>query len=127
MSEATDTGVVAIEETTVPKTGTKVRLLGDRLLVMEIEGPSMTRSGIVLPENARERTQRGIVIAVGPGPRSPFTALTADMGISPNDHVMFSQLSGQEMIVDGLPFLVLREADIICVFTEPDQEADDGA
>lgn len=114
----TETSVVATEETEIEKTGTKVRLLGDRILVLEIEGPSKTRSGIVLPENTRERTQRGYVIAVGPGPRSPFTAQVAEMGIQTGDHVMFSQMSGQEMIVDGITLLVLREADIICVFSD---------
>ena len=122
MSE-TSTGVVATEETEIQETGTKIRLLGDRVLVLEVEGPDKTRSGIVLPENARQRTQRGYVIAVGPGPRSPFTAQTAEMGIQPGSHVMFAQMAGQEMIVDGIQLLVLREADIICVFSAEDADA----
>jgi chaperonin GroES len=112
------TGIVAAEGKEIGHT--IMRPLGDRVIVIEEDAPEKTTSGIYLPENTRETTRRGVVIALGPGKRSPLTGEPVGIGISPGDRVVYEPMSGTELTVDGQRLLVIREENIISVFSETD-------
>lgn len=92
-----------------------LRPLGDRVVVRPTERQEMTAAGIVLPETAQRETQRGVVLMVGEGPRSPWTGEVAKMNIAAGDEIVFSRHAGTELSVDGEDLLVLREPDIVAV------------
>ena len=110
-------------EFTKDDVSTRISPLGDRVVVMEFGGETIRASGLLIPEAAVQKTHRGIVVAVGPGPRSPFTGEIADMGLRKGDEVMFSSFTGTEVEIGGIPVVVLREPDIICVIEEGPAEA----
>ena len=85
--------------------------LGDRLIVEVLEEEESTVSGIVLPDTAKEKPQRGRVVAVGPG-RGTRTASGA-MDVAEGDEVIFSKYGGTEIKVDADEFLILRESDVL--------------
>lgn len=121
MSEETETqgsGIVAVEAKEIGHT--IMRPLGDRVIVIEEEAPEKTTSGIFLPENTRETTRRGVVIAKGPGRRSPLTGEPVGIGLSEGDRVIYEPMSGTELTVDGQRLLVIREENIISWFAEKD-------
>jgi chaperonin GroES len=119
------TGIVKQDSVEVSREGTRVRPLGDRVFVLEDTEPQSTRSGIVLPDNAQLPTRRGRVVAFGPGLRSPLTGEPTPLGLTEGDRVIFSPMTGIEVTVDGLELLVLREVDIISVYTLPEDRPDD--
>lgn len=89
--------------------------LGDRIIVKVVKDPEMTAGGIVLPDSVRERSQRGIVIGVGPGRVEMGQRQPIDL--EPGDVVLFSKYGGTELpegMDDTDPLLVLREADVLC-------------
>lgn len=112
-------GIVAAEAAAVG--GTLMRPLGDRVIVIEDAPQERTMSGIFVVSDSGE-TRRGIVVAKGPGLRSPLTGEPTGIGLSEGDHVIFSPMSGIEITVDGQKLLVLRESDVISVFTEPETD-----
>jgi chaperonin GroES len=90
----------------------KLKPLGDRLIVQAIEEEETTASGIVLPDTAKEKPQRGKVLAVGDG------ALTDDgkrqpLDVAKGDEVLYSKYGGTEINVEGDDLLVLRESDVL--------------
>ena len=85
--------------------------LGDRLIVQAIEEEETTASGIVLPDTAKEKPQKGKVIAVGDG-RSR-TASAARSRSAEGDEVLYSKYGGTEIKVEGDDLLVLRESDVL--------------
>ena len=86
--------------------------LGDRLIVEVLEEEETTVSGIVLPDTAKEKPQRGKVLAVGPGPRDEDGEHIA-MDVAEGDEIIFSKYGGTEIKVDGEELLVLRESDVL--------------
>ena len=86
--------------------------LGDRLIVEVLEEEETTVSGIVLPDTAKEKPQRGRVLAVGPGPRDEDGEYIK-MDVEEGDEVIFSKYGGTEIKVDGEDLLVLRESDVL--------------
>ena len=91
-----------------------VRPLFDRLLVMRNEEPTRTKSGLFLPDTAKEKPVEGTVLAVGNGrvaDDGKITALTVKVG----DKVIFGKYTGTEIKVDGEDRLILREDDILGV------------
>ena len=86
--------------------------LGDRLIVEVLEEEETTVSGIVLPDTAKEKPQRGKVKAVGPG-RLLDTGSRCQMSISVGDEVLFSKYGGTDIEVDGKDVKSLRESDIL--------------
>ena len=86
--------------------------LGDRLIVRAIEEEETTASGIVLPETAKEKPQRGEVIAVGDGARDD-DGERIPLDVSTGDTVLYSKYGGTEVKVDGEDLLVLRESDVL--------------
>ena len=89
----------------------KIRPLHDRLIVKRTE-ERKTAGGIVIPETAGEKPQRGIVQAVGPGKFTSDGKLQS-MAVKVGDEVLFGKYSGTEVKVDGKDLLVMREEDIM--------------
>ena len=86
--------------------------LGDRLIVEVLDEEETTISGIVLPDTAKEKPQRGKVLAVGPGPRDE-DGKYVKMEIEEGDEVIFSKYGGTEIKVGADEVLILRESDVL--------------
>jgi chaperonin GroES len=86
--------------------------LGDRLIVEDLEEEEQTVSGIVLPDTAREKPQRGRVLAVGPGGRNE-KGEHVPMDVGEGDEVIFSKYGGTEIKVGTDEVLILRESDVL--------------
>ena len=86
--------------------------LGDRLIVEVLEEEETTVSGIVLPDTAKEKPQRGRVLAVGPGSRNDKGELVP-MDVAEGDEVIFSKYGGTEIKVEADEVLILRESDVL--------------
>ena len=86
--------------------------LGDRLIVEVLEEEEMTVSGIVLPDTAKEKPQRGRVLAVGPGSRSDSGEIVP-LDVATGDEVIFSKYGGTEVKLEGDDVLILRESDVL--------------
>jgi chaperonin GroES len=86
--------------------------LGDRLIVEVLEEEELTVSGIVLPDTAREKPQRGRVLAVGPGPRDEDGKFI-EMDVAEGDEIVFSKYGGTEIKLGTDDVLILRETDVL--------------
>src|SRR5690348_10449192 len=86
--------------------------LGDRLIVEVLEEEETTVSGIVLPDTAKEKPQRGRVLAVGPGSRDE-NGKYIQMDVEEGDEVVFSKYGGTEIKVGTDEYLILRESDVL--------------
>ena len=91
--------------------------LGDRLVIKPLEQEEVTPSGIVLPETAKEKPQKGEVLAVGPGARDEEGKRIA-MDVKAGDKVLFAKYAGTEIKIDGEKVLILRETDVLAIVTE---------
>ena len=87
--------------------------LGDRLIVEPLEEEQTTVGGIVLPDTALEKPQRGKVVATGPGARASETGEVIPMDVKEGDVVVFSKYGGTEIKVEGTDYLILRESDVL--------------
>ena len=87
--------------------------LGDRLIVEVLEEEELTVSGIVLPDTAKEKPQRGKVLAVGPGARNQETGEYIQMEVVEGDEVIFSKYGGSEIKLGTDEVLILRESDVL--------------
>jgi chaperonin GroES len=92
----------------------KLRPLGDRVVIETLEEDQMTASGIVLPETAKEKPQRGKVLAVGPGARDKDGNLVP-MDVKVGDTVLFAKYAGTEFKMGSQKLLVMRETDLLAV------------
>jgi chaperonin GroES len=90
----------------------KLKPLGDRLIVKAVEEEETTASGIVLPDTAKEKPQRGKVLAVGEGKVSD-DGKRIPIDVSDGDEVLYSKYGGTEIQIDGEDLLVLRESDVL--------------
>jgi chaperonin GroES len=90
----------------------KIRPLDDRVVIQQIEAEEKTSGGIVLPDTAKEKPQRGRVLAVGPG-RLLDSGVRAEIGVKEGDEVLFGKYSGTEIKVDNEEIKILRETDIL--------------
>ncbi len=86
--------------------------LGDRLIVEVLEDEETTASGIVLPDTAKEKPQRGRVLAVGPGSRNDSGELVP-MDVAEGDEIIFSKYGGTEVKVGADEVLILRQTDVL--------------
>jgi chaperonin GroES len=91
--------------------------LADRLVVKPLEQEEVTPSGIVLPETAKEKPQKGEVLAAGPGARDEDGKRIA-MDVKTGDKVLFAKYAGTEFKIDGEKVLILRESDILAILAE---------
>lgn len=87
--------------------------LGDRLIVEVLEEEETTFSGIVLPDTAKEKPQRGRVLAVGPGSRAESTGELIPLDVATGDEIIFSKYGGTEVKVGTDELLILRESDVL--------------
>ena len=86
--------------------------LGDRLIVEALDEEETTASGIVLPDTAKEKPQRGRVLAVGPGPRDEDGEYVK-MDLEPGDEIIFSKYGGTDIKLGTDEYLILRESDVL--------------
>lgn len=91
--------------------------LGERLIVEPIEQEEVTASGIVLPETAKEKPQRGKVLAAGPGARDE-DGNRVPMEVSVDDVVLYAKYAGTEIKIDDKKLLILKESDILALVEE---------
>ena len=92
----------------------KLRPLQDRVIVKQSEAEEKTKSGIVLPDTAKEKPTKGKVIAVGPG-KLDDKGKPMEIGLRVGDTVYYGKYSGTDIEVDGQKFVILREADVLGV------------
>lgn len=96
------------------KSKIKVKPMDDRLLVEPAEAEERTSGGIVLPDTAQEKPQRGKVLAVGPG-RLLDSGERGEMDVKVGDEVFYGKYSGTEIDVDGTEYVILKESDVLAV------------
>ena len=90
----------------------KLKPLGDRLIVKPIAEEETTASGIVLPDTAKEKPQKGEVVAVGDGAINEDGSRRA-LDVAEGDEVLYSKYGGTDIVIDGDDLLVLRESDVL--------------
>ena len=88
--------------------------LGDRIVVKQLEAQEKTKSGIIVPDSAKEKPQEAKVVAVGPG------RLLDEGGVKPlevksGDRVLYGKYSGSEVTIDGTDYLILKEEEVLAV------------
>ena len=105
---------MATATATKTKKNVKFRPMDDRVLVDPLEADERTSGGIILPDNAREKPQRGIVIAKGPG-KLLDSGKRGEMSVSVGDEVFYGKYSGTEIEFGADKYVVLRENDILAI------------
>jgi len=96
--------------------------LGDRIIVEILDEEETTVSGIVLPDTAKEKPQRGNVLAVGPGARDEDGKRVA-LDVSVGEVVLFAKYAGTEFKVDGKKLLILKESDLLAIVETTEEPA----
>jgi chaperonin GroES len=91
-----------------------LRPLGDRLIVEPIESEEVTPSGIILPETAKEKPQRGKVLAVGAGRRDE-EGRRVEMDVKEGDTILYAKYAGTEVKIDNKKYLIFRETDVLAI------------
>ena len=87
----------------------KIKPLADRVLLEPLEAETKTASGIIIPDTAKEKPQKGNIVAVGPGTKD--NPVTVKIG----DSVLYGKYSGTELKLDGKNYLIMRESDILAI------------
>ena len=95
----------------------KLRPLGDRVVVQPSPREEMTKSGIVLPDTAKEKPQEGTVIAVGPG-RTLDDGKREAIDVSAGQRVLYAKYAGTEFKIEGDEYLIISQKDILAVVEE---------
>jgi len=86
-----------------------IKPLADRVLVLPTEAESKTASGLIIPDTAKEKPQKGTVVAAGPGTKDE------EMQVKPGDLVLYGKYAGTELNVNGTDYLMMRQSDILAV------------
>ncbi|MDC6384986.1 co-chaperone GroES [Flagellimonas taeanensis] len=86
-----------------------IKPLADRVLIEPLQAETKTASGIIIPDNAKEKPQKGNVVAVGPGTKDE--KVTVKVG----DTVLYGKYAGTELKLDGIDYLMMRESDILAI------------
>ena len=89
-----------------------VKPLADRVIVKPLEAEEKTAGGIIIPDNAKEKPQKGEVVAVGPGKVSD-SGQKVEMELKKGDKVLYGKYSGTEVSVEGTDYLIMRESDVL--------------
>ncbi len=92
----------------------KIKPLGDRILVLGVEKEKKTKGGILIPDTAKEKPQEGKVIAVGPG-KVNEKGKRIPLDVKKGDRVLFGKYSGNEIKIDDVEHLIMREDDILAI------------
>ena len=90
----------------------KIRPLDDRVVVEPVEAEETTAGGIVLPDSAKEKPQRGVVVAVGPG-RLLDSGQRGELSVAVGDEVIYGKYGGTDIEINGDDVKILRESDIL--------------
>ncbi|MFH1159350.1 MAG: co-chaperone GroES [bacterium] len=86
-----------------------IKPLADRVLVKPAPAEEKTKGGIIIPDTAKEKPQKGTVVAVGPGKKDePVTVKTGDT-------VLYGKYAGTEITIDGVDYMIMRESDLVAV------------
>jgi chaperonin GroES len=93
------------------------RPLGDRVLVKRVEEETKTKGGIIIPDTAKEKPQEGEIVAVGPGALNEKTGARTPLELKAGDRVLFGKWSGQEVKVDGVDLMIMKESDVLGVLS----------
>ena len=99
---------------TATATATKLRPLGDRVVIEPIPREDMTKSGIVLPDTAKEKPQEGKVLAVGPG-KTLDDGKREAIDVKTGDKVLYAKYAGTEFKLDGEDLLIVSQKDILAI------------
>lgn len=87
----------------------KIQPLADRVVIEPASAEEKTAGGIIIPDTAKEKPQRGVVVAVGPGKKDePITVKNGDV-------VLYGKYAGTEIAIDGNDYLIMRESDIVAI------------
>jgi chaperonin GroES len=86
-----------------------IRPLADRVLIEPLEAETTTASGIIIPDNAKEKPQKGKVVAVGKGTKDEPTT------VKKGETVLYGKYAGTELKLDGKDYLIMRESDILAI------------
>lgn len=92
----------------------KFKPLQDRVLVIRVEDEQKTKGGIIIPDTAKEKPQKGRVVAVGPGKRGE-DGKRIPLDVKVEDQVLFSKYAGSEVKIDDIEHLFMKEDDILAV------------
>jgi len=95
----------------------KLKPLGNRVVIEPTEQEEVTAGGIVLPETAKEKPQKGKILSVGPGERDE-QGKYIPMDVKEGDSVLFAKYAGTEIKVEGKKLLIMKENDILAIVTE---------
>lgn len=86
-----------------------IKPLADRVLVKPLPAEKTTASGLIIPDSAKEKQQKGTVMAIGKGLKDE------PMTVKVGDTVLFGKFAGTELVVDGIEYLIMRESDILAI------------
>jgi len=92
----------------------QIKPLSDRILVLRIEEEQKTKGGIVIPDTAKEKPQEGKVVAAGPG-KLDDRGRRIPLDVMKGDRVLFGKYAGNEIKIDGVEHLIMREDDILAI------------
>jgi chaperonin GroES len=91
-----------------------VKPLADRIIIKPLEADQKTAGGIIIPDNAKEKPQKGEVMAAGPGKVADNGQKIA-MSLKKGDKVLYGKYSGSEVTIDGEEYIIMRESDVLAV------------
>ncbi len=91
-----------------------VKPLADRVIVKPLEAEEKTAGGIIIPDNAKEKPQRGEVVAVGMG-KIADSGQKIEMTLKTGDTILYGKYSGTEVTVDSVDYLIMRESDVLAI------------
>ncbi|MBT9137929.1 MAG: 10 kDa chaperonin [Syntrophomonadaceae bacterium] len=94
----------------------KARPLGDRIVVKQVEEEEVKKGGIIIPDVAKEKSQRGEVKAVGPGKKNE-DGKVIPLEVKVGDKIFFSKYGGTEVEIDGKEYVIMREDDVLAIIT----------
>lgn len=86
-----------------------VKPLADRVLVEPLASEEKTSGGIIIPDTAKEKPQKGTIVAVGPGKKDE------EMSVQVGDSILYGKYAGTELTIDGVEYMIMKEADIYAV------------
>ncbi|MCF7875110.1 MAG: co-chaperone GroES [Candidatus Omnitrophica bacterium] len=94
----------------------KVKPLGDRILIKQVEAEEKTAGGIVIPDTAKEKPQQAEVVAVGEGKKKEDGSVIP-LSVKEGDRVLYGKYSGTEISIEGQDYLIVKEEDILGIVT----------
>jgi len=90
----------------------KIRPLGNRILVLRVDGEEKTSGGIIIPDSAKEKPQEGKIVAAGPG-KVNEKGERIQLDVKEGDRVLFGKYAGNDIKIDGIEHLIMQEDDIL--------------